>query len=155
MNICVEIEPKIKLKKKRRQSDDGLRPLFFKHLKHGCHWTAIETGTTTVEGVPDSEYCFEGGWQGWLEFKATEGWKPIIRPHQIAWIDKRVRLGGTVWIATRRRVKQVDDLYLTPGFHVKELAGQGFTDNVLHDSSCFVGGPRSWVWSNVRRILCS
>jgi hypothetical protein len=152
--IEVDSTLKLKLKKKRRASDDGLRPLFFKHLKHECQWVPIETGMV-IEGVPDSNYCFDGGIEGWVEFKATDGWRPVFRPHQVAWIDRRSRLGGRVWMATRRRVKQVDDLYITPGYLVKELATQGFTDNVLLDSYCLTGGPRKWMWGMVRKILCA
>jgi hypothetical protein len=156
MNVYVEIDKltKKKPRKKQRAADDGLRPLFFKNLKHDCQWSPIETGDITG-GVPDATFCFDGGIEGWVEFKATEGWKPVFRPLQVAWIDRRSRLGGRVWVATRRRVKLVDDLYMTPGFHVKELATQGFTDNVLEDTYCFTGGPRTWRWSEVRRVLCS
>jgi hypothetical protein len=145
---------KLKLKKKRREPDDGLRALFMKNLKHSCQWSPIETGDI-IGGVPDATFCFDGGIEGWVEFKATDSWRPVFRPHQVAWIDRRSRLGGRVWVATRRRVKKGDDLYLTPGYHVKELATQGFTDNVLQDSYYLTGGPRKWHWREVRRVLCS
>jgi hypothetical protein len=157
MNLYVDAEKLTKRpRKKQRAADDGLRPLFFKHLKHNCQWTPIETGMI-IEGIPDSEYCFEHNQQGWLEFKATSGWKPTFRPHQVAWIDKRVRMGGRVWIATRRRLalKKIDDLYLTPGYLVKTLNAEGFNDSVLADTYCFTGGPRKWPWSIVRRCLCA
>jgi hypothetical protein len=155
MNIYVDSEKLTKKpRKKQRAADDGLRPLFFKHLKRDCQWTPIETGDITG-GVPDAEFMFEGGHQGWIEFKATDGWKPVFRPLQVAWIDRRSRLHGNVWIATRRRVKQVDDLYITPGYHVKDLSANGFTESVLTDSYCFTGGPKKWIWSAIRRVLCS
>jgi hypothetical protein len=60
-------------------------------------WRGVPEGT-----VPDSEYCFPGGRQGWIEFKVVRGWQVTLQQAQISWIARRIRLGGVVWIAARK-----------------------------------------------------
>src|SRR5512139_2630800 len=104
-----------------RRPDGGLRRLFHQRLKAGCQWTAIETGAV-AGGVPDSEFCFEGGAQGWLEFKVTKHWAVTFRPGQVPWISRRARLGGNVFVAVQRAG---GELWLTHGSHIVDLAEGG------------------------------
>lgn len=143
---------------RRGRPDDGLRPLFRQHLQR-AQWTTVETGLV-AQGVPDSEYCFPGGAQGWLECKATSGWAVRFRPEQIGWLDRRARLGGVAWIAVRRRCDAgprrvaVDELYLIEARLVKYLSQsdlQRFTWSWPH--SMWGGGPSQWDWGGVETLL--
>jgi hypothetical protein len=69
----------------KRNSD--LRRIFREHLPR-VQWTSIETGATAA-GVPDLEYCFEGGAQGWLECKLTRGRQVSLTPGQVPWIARK------------------------------------------------------------------
>ena len=140
--------------------DDGLRPIFREHLL-GFHWQSIETGGTG-SGVPDSNYCSRG-FEGWIEYKATDGWAVTLEPAQIGWICARVRHGGRVWIGVRRRSEAgprkgaaVDELWFFPGALAKEakiegLRGLAKRPGVLRWS----GGPQRWGWSVVADRLRS
>lgn len=136
-------------------SDGGLRALFRKHITVGVQWTSIES-SVTGGGIPDSEYCFEGGISGWVEHKKADHWAvPSLkaRPLQIAWIARRARLGGRVWIAVRRAQ---DELWLVHGRGVAELAQDGLKrlpDNLIAYRG--VGGERRWNWDEVRLWLAS
>jgi hypothetical protein len=99
--------------------DGDVRLIFRQHLPE-AQWSSVETGATQG-GVPDSECCFEGGAQGWIEFKSVTGWRVTMRPAQIAWISRRVRMGGVVWIAARKE----NTLYLVHGAHVHRLHDDG------------------------------
>jgi uncharacterized protein YecT (DUF1311 family) len=99
--------------------DGDLRKIFRDHLP-AAQWSSIETGAT-AGGVPDSEFCFEGGHQGWLEFKRVSGWRVVLQPAQIAWISRRDRMGANVWIAARKD----NVLYMLHGTHVHALHDDG------------------------------
>lgn len=123
--------------------DGGLRKLF--HDKIKGHWQAIETGGVG-KGVPDSNFCIDGV-EGWIEFKKTDHWKPVIRPEQMAWIHRRVRAGGNVWIAVRRKK---DELWLVQGKWVVELHDLGLKGvEALHWSD------NNWDWDYIRNSLKS
>jgi hypothetical protein len=102
------------------QRDGGLRTTFQKYLPD-AHWQSIETyGVGT--GVPDCEFCFPGGYQGWVEFKVARLSATTLTPQQAAWIDRRVRVGGRVFIAVRKKRERLfqknlhcDDLHLFHG----------------------------------------
>lgn len=83
--------------------DGGLRGRIAQGIV-GPHWQAIETGGTGL-GIPDLEGCW-GGHSVWIECKATEGWAVGLRPEQIAWLQRRARVGGSSWIAVRRQGKK-------------------------------------------------
>jgi hypothetical protein len=128
--------------------DGGLRQLFRKHIK-SAQWTSIESGQTE-RGIPDSEFCFPGGIQGWIEYKQTKGWmipKTKSWPFQVAWIDRRARLGGRVFIAVRR----IDELWLYHGRDAKYLKIMGL--KTLRPLLREEGGPERWDWGAVERIL--
>jgi hypothetical protein len=132
----------------RAPSDGGLRPLFFKRLRREAQLTAIETGQI-VQGVPDCEFVFKGGCQGWIEFKAADGWRPVLRPLQVSWIARRARLGGNVWIAVRRAR---EELWLVPGGSVEALHRGGL--RAVHSSAFrWTGGIAGWDWAAIRRAL--
>ncbi len=138
--------------------DDGLRPIFRDHLPK-FDWQSIET-PITGSGVPDSNYC-RNGREGWIEYKATKGYAVTLEPEQIGWICRRVRHGGRVWIAVRRRSSAgprkgtaVDELWIIPGVLAKKakiegLRGLRFWPTVEHWS----GGPTKWDWDHVSDLL--
>lgn len=131
--------------------DGGLRPIFHARIKR-CQWTAIETGGISF-GVPDSEYCFEDGISGWVEFKKADGWRvPTLKnnPLQIAWIARRARLGGRVWVAVRRVKGDRDNLYLVNGVWVVKLAEGGILSVPV---TRFDGGECGWDWDQIRATL--
>lgn len=136
--------------------DGGLRSLFHDRLKEGFHWQAIETGGTG-RGIPDSNYRSEYA-EGWTEFKQTETQTCSLRPEQVSWIHRRIRLGGLVYVITRRnhnggprKGPPVDELWIHFGVWVRELK----MDGLLAAEPMYVGhgGPSNWDWDEVRRIL--
>lgn len=128
--------------------DGGLRGLF-RGVMTEAHWVAVETGET-AGGVPDSNYCFPGGVAGWVEYKRTDGIAVRVRPGQVAWIDRRTRLGDRVSIAVVREVGRHAGLYLYPGDQVRNVADQG----IAATPAVFLPGLRSsWDWAQVRAFL--
>lgn len=123
--------------------DGGLRKLF--HHKIKGDWQAIETGGVG-RGVPDSNFCIDGV-EGWIEFKKTEHWKAVFRPEQVAWIHRRYRNGGNVWMAVRR---VETELWLVRGDWIRELASDGLK---AVEAMKWVDGK--WDWDHIRRILTS
>jgi hypothetical protein len=133
--------------------DGGLRRLFRDAMPDG-DWQPIETGGT-VQGVPDSNYCFSGGVEGWVEFKLTHGWAVKIRPMQIGWLERRSLRGGRCCVAVRRHAWSerdgravADELYLVPGSRVGDVARDG-----LRGLECYAGGPGEWPWDLVKSFL--
>lgn len=140
--------------------DGGLRSYFQKNLR-SAQWTPVETGLTQ-QGVPDSEYCFpavgdpgsalyEPSAQGWVEHKRTEGWaihKSKSWPFQVAWISRRVRMGGRAFVAVRRKS---DELWIVHGREIKILAQSGLRS--VNPLGMWSGGPNQWDWERVERIL--
>lgn len=141
--------------------DDGLRPIFRSYLiPLGFDMQSVETGGTG-RGIPDTNYC-TGGLEGWIEFKATSGWSVDLSPEQIGWIERRVRHGGRVWIAVRRRHEggarrggAVDELYLLPGKFVRDARLNGLRGANLgpHLMGPFEDGPSRWDWDTVAEAL--
>jgi hypothetical protein len=134
--------------------DGGLRAEFRSRF-HGYQWTSIET--FTLPGVPDSEYCSPQGAQGWVEFKRATAWKVTFEPFQPAWIDRRARYGGRIWVAVRRkppakRWAGLDELWMIPGSEVLRLAHEGLR---VFNNSYIMGsiGPASWNWELVEQAL--
>lgn len=153
--------------------DGGLGKLFREHLAE-FHWQRIETGGTG-RGIPDSNYCVRStllrtkgdGIEGWVEFKTTDGWVLGLRPEQVGWISRRVRAGGRVWVAVRRRHKggkrkgdPVDQLWLVPGTEVVAVQASGLEPYARGDYPTglvrlWSGGPGRWDWDEVRWLLLS
>jgi hypothetical protein len=143
-------------------SDDGnLRALFRTHLRGKCDMQAVETGLIAA-GVPDLNYCVQGGFEGWVEMKQTDGYAVTLRPEQVGWISRRCRAGGRVLIAVRRwhdggprKGPPVDELWLLKGAYAPDLKTMGLqwahTDNALLGQ--WSGGPARWDWSAVLRHM--
>lgn len=135
--------------------DGNLRSLFRKHVPG--HWQSIETGGVG-RGVPDSNYCISGK-EGWVEFKSCCANRVGLRAEQVAWIHRRSREGGTVWIAVRqshsggpRKGSACDKLYIVRGVDVVTLHQQGLPST---RSYCWEGGPQGWDWGTIRKLLAS
>lgn len=129
--------------------DGQLRSIFSQNLR-SAQWTPIESGLT-IQGIPDSEYCFPGGIQGWVEHKQTNGWqikKTKSWPFQVAWISRRVRMGGRVFVAIRRKS---DQLWLVHGSQIKQLADVGLQGVV--PVGYWDGGPSKWSWPDIEAAL--
>ena len=112
------------------------------------HWQPIETWSTG-QGVPDVEYCAPSGVSGWIELKRTDGWVVEVRPHQAAWIERRLRCGGRVHLLVRRKR---EELWLLPGRAARGLAMRAR----LSDAECICrweGGPSAWRWDELARLL--
>lgn len=108
-------------------------------------------------GIPDTNGCLDGV-EMWIEFKKTSIRRVTFRPGQPAWIHRRYRAGGRVWIAIRytheggpRLGDPVDDLVLVYGGHILELARDGLEDYMI--SGRWRGGPRRWPWSTIQGLL--
>jgi hypothetical protein len=157
-------------------SDGGLRALVRKRMPT-AHWQSVET-SVTGGGTPDSNYCFPGGVEGWVEFKATKAWKVSFRPAQVGWIDRRTRLGGRVHVMVSQLRVDGEVLWVVAGRHVIGLAENGlkwveselFSGNglkaasrfhknasrfsaVRHDFMCFRGGRDKWDFTQVKQFL--
>jgi hypothetical protein len=129
-------------------SDGSLRQIFRKYLPH-FDWQAVETGLTG-RGIPDANYCYKGI-EGWIEYKQTQANAVGIRPEQVGWIERRVRHGGRVFIATRHQSKDRDDLYLFSGEHARNLKDMGLKcqKQLLKASK----GPKHWPWDIIGELL--
>ncbi len=117
--------------------DGGLRQIFQKYLPE-FHWQSVET-FSTGRGVPDLNYCFRGT-EGWIELKRRVGNRVALSPEQIAWIERRGRAGGRVFVAVRKNGL----FWLYKGANarlldVPELVGEG--------------RPQSWPWEAIKRVL--
>ena len=138
-------------------SDGGLRVLFSDHLK-SAHWQPCETWSTG-KGVPDTNYCFPGGIEGWIEFKKTETFRLDISPEQVSWAETRMRRGGRIFLAARRKTtfgprkgKPVDELWLFPGVAIRWLIQHPMKE-APGQFSKWENGPRNWDWVAVAQIL--
>lgn len=130
--------------------DGDLRAIFRRRLPQ-FDWQSIETGSTG-RGIPDSNYCHEGR-EGWVEFKAAKAWAVGLRPEQCGWILRRVRHGGRVWIAVRRKD---DELWLVFGEWATELKAnglRGLQGASEEDVWSFNGGPSKWDWYQIASLL--
>lgn len=136
-------------------TDGGLRQLEMKYIT-GAHFQSIETWSTG-QGVPDVNVCI-GGVESWIENKQTRFNVLNISSQQIAWIERRIRNGGRVFIAVRRHTlagprkgKSVDELIVFAGRDVRLLAQFGVAGAAPILRS--IGGPAKWDWSRFRVTL--
>lgn len=137
-------------------TDGGLRQLEIYHIK-GAHFQPIETWSTG-QGVPDVNVCIDGV-ESWIENKSTSANAIKFETMQIAWIERRLRNGGRVFIAVRRRTvagprkgAPVDELHVFRGSAVRALALHGLAGTVpsLRPSG---NGPARWPWEAFRALL--
>lgn len=138
--------------------DGGLRKIFRKYLPD-IDWVSVETGGTG-RGVPDSNGCAEGI-EFWVEYKLTGAWSVRLSPEQVGWISRRMRHGGSVFVAVRRKTSAgprrgdpVDELYIYSGNCVKELKDNGIKKGPPPLLK-LEGGPSQWDWNSVRLTLLS
>ena len=140
--------------------DGGLRPIFRKRLPH-MHWQSVETGSVG-RGIPDSNCCHRGI-EFWIEFKTTNAWSVDLRPEQIAWLLRRHRAGGRVFVGVRRQViagprkgPAVDELWLVHGWAAAELRQKGLKKiSGPAVIGIYDNGPASWPWDKIERALLS
>lgn len=141
---------------KRGDPDDGLRKLFHDRVER-CHWQAMELGVVGA-GVPDDNGCADGA-DFWIEYKATDAWAVGLEPLQVGWISRRMRAGGRVFIAVRRRHDggpllggPTDELWVYEGWDAAVLKAEG-----LRSAAAPIlqmdGGPGRWDWDRVRDVL--
>lgn len=132
--------------------DGNLRLLLREYLPEG-DWVSVETGAT-AGGVPDSNYCFPGGKEGWVEAKVTSGWKVTLRPSQVGWLDRRSRRGGRCFVFARRISGSADELHVIPGRDAVRFS-QEAKCSLLGYPTFFrtIGGARHWDWKRLREIL--
>jgi hypothetical protein len=130
---------------RRNARDGGLPKMFRQHLS-AAQWTPVETGATS-QGVPDHEYCYPGGKQGWVEFKSSMAWAVIIRPEQVGWLLRRHRMGGRSFIAVRR---QLSELWMIEGGEAARLKADG-----LKGVHPLLVCHEPWDWAQVEKILRS
>ena len=129
---------------------DGDLRRIFRHNLPKFQWTSVETAGT-ASGVPDSEFCTPTGKSGWIEYKQTKQFYVQIKPLQIAWIDRRCRMGGNAWIAVRRVHKDgSDELWFMFGDQVRPLY-EGGLNNVR--ALCWSGGPNNWNFAEIENVL--
>jgi hypothetical protein len=132
-----------------RGPDGGLRRELRTHLPL-WQWTHIES-PTTAPGCPDTEFCAPGGAQGWIECKRTAAWALSFQPLQPGWIDRRARVGGRVYVATRRLRPDCDELWLHAGADVLLLVRGGL--RAAPALGVWGGGPAGWAWGEVAAAL--
>lgn len=142
-------------------TDGGLRKLVRKNLPE-FDWQGVETGGTG-RGIPDDNFCRQGV-EGWVEHKLATGWKVDLRPEQVAWMERRRRAGGRVFILVRRTnvSAMCDDLYLFSGDDARRLKEFGLPRNLPPNDGapharplavCLSVGRSRWDWENIRHLL--
>jgi hypothetical protein len=127
-----------------RKPDGGLRAMFRRNMKQ-IHWTTIES-ILTEGGIPDLNGCVDGV-EFWIECKVARGWKVAVRPAQISWIRRRVKVGGHVYIAVKRR----KELWLIAGAAVNALARGGL--RAVPRAAVRLLLPQPWPWAAVAATL--
>ena len=104
-------------------------------------------------GVPDLIGC-HAGIEAWVECKQAKAWRVIIRPAQVAFMERRLRAGGKCYLAVRRHNKTADELWLLRGQAARPLIKKSLRelseDLILMKSS---GGPAAWPWAQVGAAL--
>lgn len=126
---------------------DGELAALLRHHLPMVHWQRIETAGVG-NGVPDLNYCYQ--WtEGWVELKKATGNVVGVRPTQVAWIERRLRAGGRVFIMIRR----ADSVWLRDGSTARALCSAELTlKNLAPDGS---GGPAKWPWTKILNTLIS
>jgi hypothetical protein len=116
-------------------------------------WVSVETGGT-MGGVPDSNYCFPGGFEGWVEGKLTHTWKVNLRPSQIGWLSRRSRRGGRCFVFVRRVNRGDDELWAIWGSDVEEFSRSGASlEKFSPIAGLWKGGPSRWNWAEIKALL--
>ena len=124
--------------------DGGLRQLFQKHLSE-VHWQAIESWGTGI-GIPDLNGCISGV-EFWIELKQAKANKVKISPGQVAWIERRLRAGGHVYVAVRKDT----ELHLFHGGDIRSLYIDGLRG--AESLGTWGNGPAGWKWPEILAVL--
>ena len=131
-------------------ADGGLRQLISKHIS-AAHWVAIESPLTS-RGIPDLNGCLNGT-EVWIETKAIEGWTVAISKEQVAWIERRSRALGRVYVAVRR--SRASGLWLlNPSAARPLLEGQRISSLPADAIRLYSpGGPAAWDWYAIKSLI--
>lgn len=139
--------------------DGGLRDLFRTRLVDGFDWQSIESAVTGG-GIPDLNAKPRASPEFWLELKQTKEWAVTYEVDQVGWALRRIRYGGRVFCAVRRRCTAgkrrvaADELWLLRGSFAKEVKRGGLRGcppaAVL---GVWPGGPSAWDWHEVSHHL--
>jgi hypothetical protein len=136
--------------------DGDLRNMFRSKLTE-FHWVSIES-TLTGAGIPDANYCYNG-YEGWVEFKRASATAVAIDKLQVAYHERRARVGGHTFLAVRlfseagpRRGAARDELFIYRGTDIRQVFLNGLRITPIHHS---LGGPSRWNWSEIKNILIS
>jgi hypothetical protein len=87
----------------KKTREDELVEDFIKLCGSMVHISTIESHTASP-GIPDIDYCVEGGYEGKIECKYVEEDEKVkIRPTQHAWFRSRVAKGGHPFFLVRVR----------------------------------------------------
>jgi penicillin-binding protein-related factor A (putative recombinase) len=126
--------------------DGELRKSFRKYLKQVA-WSSVESGMTEP-GIPDVFGIYKGA-SFWVETKKIDsGWRPVVRPAQVAWHERHFRAGGKSFFAIR---KLSDDmLYIVPGSAARDLKDDGI---MAAKATSFSGGVSGWDWISILNLF--
>lgn len=82
--------------------------------------------------------------------KKVTGWRITISPEQIAWLARRSRAGGRVFIAARKQ-QHIQGFWLFPGTAGRQLATTRVTEvPALIQAK---GNPGAWPWAEIEAAL--
>lgn len=126
------------------RADGGLRSLFRRHLPL-VDFVSVEMHRGG-RGVPDVNYCV-AGCEGWIEMKRISGWRARVSPEQVGWAERRIRAGGRVLVAIRRR----DEMAMFSGLQLRVLRKHDVRD--VHPVGEWSGGPSGWNWEEILAIM--
>ena len=140
--------------------DGNLNRVFQDHLPT-FHFQRVEPTGGIGVGVPDLNGCAQSV-EFWLELKRVVGWSVTMRPPQIAWIERRTRAGGRVFIACRKRMPKhrralaCDDLWLLKPTAARLLASHNLKElPAEHIALICRDGPAQWDWPAISQLLLS
>lgn len=93
-------------------------------------------------GVLDVEWCHKGK-SGWIELKSVDslGQFRNLRPEQVAWIRRRTRAGGSVYIIV---LDATDTLRVYHGKQAKELKEVGLRLQTI--AHCAMNDPDRYTF---------
>lgn len=141
--------------------DGGLKQILPQMLVRHIDWQRIES-SLTGGGIPDLNAKPRDAPEFWVEAKQTPEWAVTLRPDQVGWTLRRIRHGGRVFIAVRRRCTAgkrrvaADELWLIRGSFAKEAKVGGLRG--LPPAALvgrWAGGTSGWDWAEVRSLLLS
>jgi hypothetical protein len=78
--------------------------------------------------------------------KKAAGWRVKVSPEQVAWAERRLRHGGRVLVAVRKRT----DLWIFSGWQLRQLKDERLDKVPGH---AHAGGPSAWDWYRIAASL--